>query len=338
MEFEIKAPSYYSKHYELDKEIIDICNDISLYMQKKSYSNIINRIEVFPVVAPQELLDEGLWKEWVKVSKGINRATSFKHIDYNSYINGTVEERKKLTIQCVIEAIWDIKKKSGTKFNAEQFEKDLLEFMGYRKFTKKEEGVGWMLELSGEEIFPVSWDIIQDGLNSLIQTDDDSYLTLIKKFDKLERQFLQTALPTVSSGLPPIYSVQTAKKENEKIILYEIEMHELKDVIAFFKDYYNGKELDLSLFKLLPTTDGINNDFVDIVLLEEPEEGAKGILKIKKDLELQYSAKELLDMTKKLPVVLKRNISRVKAQQVLSIEGYKDIFELREVHEERNGE
>lgn len=53
----------------------------------------------------------------------------FKHIDYDKYMNGTIEERKKLTI----EAIWMIKRKPGTKFNAKQFEKDLLDFVGYSK-------------------------------------------------------------------------------------------------------------------------------------------------------------------------------------------------------------
>lgn len=133
MEFIIKPPSYYEQHYNLDKEIIEITNRAEKYMKTREYSDVITRIHVFPVVAPAEMLEQGLWKEWVKISKSINIATVFKHVNYDKYMNGTVEERKKLTIKCVFEAIWMIKKKPGTKFNAKQFEKDLLEFIGYRK-------------------------------------------------------------------------------------------------------------------------------------------------------------------------------------------------------------
>lgn len=93
MEFIIKSPSYYEQHYDIDKEIQDITSGIENYMKNMNYSDIITRIHVFPVVAPEEMLEQGLWKELVKISKSINIATVFKHIDYEKYMNGTVEER-----------------------------------------------------------------------------------------------------------------------------------------------------------------------------------------------------------------------------------------------------
>ncbi|MFV0394093.1 MAG: hypothetical protein ACK5LC_06820 [Coprobacillaceae bacterium] len=133
MEFIIKSPSYYSQHYKMDKEIINLSIDIENYMKTKNYSDVITRIHIYPVVAPSEMLEQGLWKEWVKISKLISLATVFRHIDYEKYINGTVEIRKKSTIKCVLEAVWLIKKKPGTKFDIKQFEQDLLDFVGYSK-------------------------------------------------------------------------------------------------------------------------------------------------------------------------------------------------------------
>lgn len=70
-------------------------------------------------------------------------------------------------------------------------------------------------------------------------------------------------------------------------------------------------------------------EYVDIVLLKTPEGGVKGLLKIKAGLRLQNSAKELLDMTKKLPAVLVNNVTRIKAQKLISATELEELFELR---------
>lgn len=110
----------------------------------------------------------------------------------------------------------------------------------------------WSLELSGEVFSPVYWEMIRTGLVGLRQTDDDSFLILARNPGKRNEQFLQTALPTASSGLPPVYSVITAVKKNGAIVPYVIEMPELGEVVVFFRDYFNGKPLDLSLFSVMP--------------------------------------------------------------------------------------
>lgn len=71
------------------------------------------------------------------------------------------------------------------------------------------------------------------------------------------------------------------------------------------------------------------SDLVDIVLINLPDDGKKSILKIKKGLNLEYSIKDLLDITKKTPVVLKNNVTRVKAQRLTASTGYSDFFELK---------
>lgn len=133
MKLDIKNPSYYEQYYKVDGEVIKMCDKIIEDFEHKSYGDIIKVIDIVPVVAPAEKLEHGLWEEEIMFSKSIGRISVFKHIEYDKYMNGTIEERKILTIKCILEAIWMINKKPGTKFNAKQFEKDLLEFVGYRK-------------------------------------------------------------------------------------------------------------------------------------------------------------------------------------------------------------
>lgn len=133
MKIDIKTPSYYEQYYKVDEEIIKMCFDVMQKFDHKSYSDVVDVIDIIPVVAPAEKLEQGLWEEDIMFSKSIGRISVFKHIEYDKYMDGTVEERKKLTIKCVIEAAWMIKKKPGTKFNAKQFESDFLEFTEYSK-------------------------------------------------------------------------------------------------------------------------------------------------------------------------------------------------------------
>ena len=63
MELDIKTPSYYEQHYHIDEEIICMCNHITEYIEDKDFSEIIKMVDVIPVVAPKENLEQGLWRE-----------------------------------------------------------------------------------------------------------------------------------------------------------------------------------------------------------------------------------------------------------------------------------
>ncbi len=131
MFFEVKGICYYQQLYETDKEILDMCKSISIYLDKQSYGNMVEQFDLNPVVAPQEILDQGLWEEEVSYPKLIKKVYVFKHIDYLKYMDGNVEMRKKLMVRCILEAGLMVKKKRGTKFNYKKFEKDILYVTGY---------------------------------------------------------------------------------------------------------------------------------------------------------------------------------------------------------------
>lgn len=133
MKLDIRKPCYYSKTNEIEAEIIEMCEKITIYFNNREYSRLINRFDVLPVVAPANILAQGLWEEETMFTKSVGVISIFKHVDYEKYIHGTVEDKKKLTVKCIIEASKMIKKKRETQFDAKQFEKDLLEFLNYSK-------------------------------------------------------------------------------------------------------------------------------------------------------------------------------------------------------------
>ena len=131
MKIEIRPPCYYSQHHAVDEEITGMARMISAYMEDRSYSEIISTVDIVPVVAPENILEEGLWEEEVMLTRSTGRISVFKYIDYLKYLNGSAEKRKKLTVKCILEAVKLIRSKPGTKFDVNQFGIDLLGLLNY---------------------------------------------------------------------------------------------------------------------------------------------------------------------------------------------------------------
>lgn len=136
MELVIRKPSYFEQHYEVDKEILELNKTISEGITNNgiSYSSIVNHFDIFPVVVPTELLEQGLGTDDIMFTKSIGRLSVFRNIGFDIYMNASVEERKKLAVKCIIEAAWLAKEnRKSTRLNAKKFEKDILEITGYTK-------------------------------------------------------------------------------------------------------------------------------------------------------------------------------------------------------------
>lgn len=70
-----------------------------------------------------------------------------------------------------------------------------------------------------------------------------------------------------------------------------------------------------------------DNDFCSIVLCQKPESGLKGLLELKKVLEIDSSAKELLELCNNLPAVIKKDIRIAAGKYYLDkLSHYKDIL------------
>lgn len=256
MLLDIKTPCYYEQHYQVDKEIVQMCQNIAEKVKGIEYSEKVQMIDVLPVVAPEEVLEDGSWKEEVTWNKSIGRASVFKHIDYELYMNGTIDVRRKLTIQCVIDAIWMIKKKPGTKMNAKQFKSDLLKFIEKNEWQFESDYITnannevrkFSVSMNSGKIFekyelskPMIKEMIIFIRNQVQLGNNDEFFTLIN--DETE-DFVQTVLEEDGYHV----EVRYMNRNNQKGV-YAKQVCTFEEAIAVFHDFYDGVHIEISDFE-----------------------------------------------------------------------------------------
>ena len=126
MRLKIYDVAYYTKEYGVIEEVSTMCQELSDYVEDKSYSEIVNYIRFGPVAAPNEILEKGLWKDYKKIWLSSKDAAVVVHIDFDTYVNATTEGKKKLIIENLLMAVKSISKKA--KIDYTLFEKDIIDF------------------------------------------------------------------------------------------------------------------------------------------------------------------------------------------------------------------
>lgn len=131
MELNINSPQYYKDIYGVDDEIYRLCQDIHVYFKNKSYSEIINIIGIIPIIAPKELLENGKYKEvkYCSVTYGFADVNLF--INYDQYVQASMEEKKMLIVKNVVDSVKAIKTKGKIDFN--HFKEDMKSFCETRE-------------------------------------------------------------------------------------------------------------------------------------------------------------------------------------------------------------
>lgn len=99
MELNINSPAYFTKHYGVDDDVYKYCRGLHDYFKTKEYSKILSIIGITPVIAPQAVYDQGLWKE-------------------------KIEQIQQMLLKVIK------KVKSKGKFDWERFREDLLNYKG----------------------------------------------------------------------------------------------------------------------------------------------------------------------------------------------------------------
>ena len=126
MEKNINSPRYYKDIYGIDNEINQLCQNIYLYFKGKKYSDIINVVGIVPIIAPQEYINQGKYHEKKLCSPAYGYADVQLFVDYDSYVNGSIEEKKIYIILNVLKSVKTIRSKGKIDYSA--FEKDMIEF------------------------------------------------------------------------------------------------------------------------------------------------------------------------------------------------------------------
>lgn len=117
---------YYTNRFGVDDEIYQLCRSVYNYFKDKNYSECINIIGIVPIVAPKEILDQGLCKGGKRCETKAGFASIGKNIDFDEYVSGDIERKKELMMKCILGAVKSVKSKG--KIDFESFEKDFLIF------------------------------------------------------------------------------------------------------------------------------------------------------------------------------------------------------------------
>ena len=118
MELNINSPAYYKEVYGIDSEIYSLCQSLYQYFKEKKYSNLIDTIGIIPIIAPKELIEKGIYKEVKRcfVSYGFADVNLF--IDYKTYVDADMEEKKSLIVKNVLTSVKSIKTKGKIDYDA----------------------------------------------------------------------------------------------------------------------------------------------------------------------------------------------------------------------------
>jgi len=124
MELNINSPAYFKEHYGVDDEVYKFCQKAYVFFKDKEYSDTLHIIGIIPVVAPQEIYDNGKWKESIKFLCNKSIVSITIRMNFENYYKANSLEKVEQTKEMILTAVKQIKSKS--KFNYDKFKNDLL--------------------------------------------------------------------------------------------------------------------------------------------------------------------------------------------------------------------
>ena len=126
MELNINSPSYFTSQYGVIDEIYDMCREIRYWVKDKHYSPVVDIVGIVPNIAPKEVIDSGLCKETKKCETKAGFASVCLQIDYETYVDADIDEKKKLIIYNVLASVKAIHSRAKIDFTA--FSKDIMQY------------------------------------------------------------------------------------------------------------------------------------------------------------------------------------------------------------------
>ena len=139
MELNINSPKYYKDVYGVDDEIYRLCQDIYIYRitisRQCRFNTVyllticvihINIIGIIPIIAPKELLENGKYKEVKHCSVAYGFADVNLFMDYEKYVEASMDEKKSMIVKNVVDSVKAIKTKGKIDFN--HFKEDMMSF------------------------------------------------------------------------------------------------------------------------------------------------------------------------------------------------------------------
>jgi hypothetical protein len=122
----INSPAYYTSTYGVIDEVYQMCYKISQNIDLSKYTSCIDSIGITPIIAPDNIIRIGKWKEIKKVLLKSRLAIISLHIDYDTYCNANINEKRNLVLQNVFDSLLVVSKAVKNDFNYEKLVEDIL--------------------------------------------------------------------------------------------------------------------------------------------------------------------------------------------------------------------
>ena len=121
MELNINSPSYFTKQYGVIDEIYSMCRGISKHVENKQYSDLVDIVGITPIIAPKDIIEQGLFKQEKKCDIKYGFASVSLWIDYDEYLKADITDK-----QIILASIKTISRKA--KIDYKQFCEDIFQY------------------------------------------------------------------------------------------------------------------------------------------------------------------------------------------------------------------
>lgn len=122
----INTPSYYTQEHGVIDEIYDLCKKISSMIDVKRYTDCIDTIGIVPIIAPESVIEQGMFKEVKKISLPYRMAAVSLQIDYAKFCEANIDQKKELILDNIFCSLKVVEGKLKDKFNYAQLESDIV--------------------------------------------------------------------------------------------------------------------------------------------------------------------------------------------------------------------
>lgn len=118
-----KISTFHKNQFGTEEKIDNFCAAICEIAKEKEYSTKIDRIDVIPDILPDELLQKGYGEEFTKIELKYRLVAMSRKINFEEYKSSDINGKKNLLVECLVEALREVKKKIG--FDIDAFEQDI---------------------------------------------------------------------------------------------------------------------------------------------------------------------------------------------------------------------
>lgn len=117
MELNINSPAYFAEHYGVDDEVYRFCQRVYLYFKDKAYSDTLHIIGITPVAAPQELYENGAWKERIQLVSDKSCAIITIRMNFEDYYKADSDGRIEQTRAMLLAAVKKVSSRGNFDYN-----------------------------------------------------------------------------------------------------------------------------------------------------------------------------------------------------------------------------